>query len=423
MSSATLSSVFTPARFGDEPVLLLDGGMGTTLQAPPFELALDSALWSSELLATEEGRAQLKKLHSTFIEAGADVVETCTYQSSLPLFLPSTSSSFTEKDLSTSLHTMVSALPVASSCCAPSSASSTSPAAALSLGPFGASLQPGQEYGGLYPAPFSPSDAPETPSKSTCPDAALAAVPLPLDAVAAPGLAPHEQHLAAWHLQRLQHFAQSDAFDSGIKLYAFETVPVLGEATAIRRAVAVFNAERAAAGMESKPFYISFVFPRVKQDTAEETVRFPDPTPAAASLSSLAAQAEAVVSAALSPADGLALPAGLGFNCTSPLHAKAVVEALTAAVQRQQQSSAEKPWLVLYPDGGATYDVVSRSWHHPAGLTDDKWAVLVADAVRAGREAGAWGGVMAGGCCKAGPSAIKALKEEVGRRGWLNGRK
>lgn len=61
---------------------LADGGMGTTLQAPPFELGLDSALWSSELLATEPGRAQLDKLHRTWVEAGADVVETCTYVAS-----------------------------------------------------------------------------------------------------------------------------------------------------------------------------------------------------------------------------------------------------------------------------------------------------------------------------------------------------
>lgn len=52
--------------------------MGTTLQAPPFNLALDSALWSSELLATQHGRDQLAQLHDTWIQAGADLVQTCT---------------------------------------------------------------------------------------------------------------------------------------------------------------------------------------------------------------------------------------------------------------------------------------------------------------------------------------------------------
>lgn len=52
--------------------------MGTTLQAPPFSLALDSALWSSELLASDDGRQQLRTLHDTWIDAGSDIVQTCT---------------------------------------------------------------------------------------------------------------------------------------------------------------------------------------------------------------------------------------------------------------------------------------------------------------------------------------------------------
>jgi len=61
--------------------------MGTTLQAPPFELALDSALWSSELLGDEAGRKTLDRLHRTWIDAGADIVETCTCVQSLSLGL------------------------------------------------------------------------------------------------------------------------------------------------------------------------------------------------------------------------------------------------------------------------------------------------------------------------------------------------
>ena len=72
------------------------------------------------------------------------------------------------------------------------------------------------------------------------------------------------------------------------------------------------------------------------------------------------------------------------------------------------------------------YDVVSRSWHHPTGLTDSSWARLVADAVKdavpnpasASPSPSPWAGVVVGGCCKAGPSAIKALRQEVEQRGW-----
>ncbi|GAA5835743.1 hypothetical protein JCM11251_007415 [Rhodosporidiobolus azoricus] len=424
---ATFSTVFPADRYGVDPVVLLDGGMGTTLQAPPFELALDSALWSSELLGTDEGKAQLTKLHHAWIEAGADVVETCTYQSSLPLFLNPPSTSYTDDQVSTSLDTMTAALPVAVASCSHSSAANKqSPVSALSLGPYGSSLQPGQEYGGLYPSPFGPADASyTTPSKAACLSSALEAAPLPLDLVRLPGQAHHEAHLAAWHLRRLLDFSTSPAFDSPyLPLIAFETVPVLAEARAIRRAMAAFNAHPSRQGKQPKAWYISFVFPRVNSDSKEERVRFPDPAPEVASLPSLAAQADAIVAASFgdldsSAGEAYALPGGIGFNCTSPLHAKSVVEALSSALASASLSKqGQKPWLLLYPDGGATYDVHTRSWHTPEGLTDEKWAVLVADAAQLGREKRVWGGVAVGGCCKAGPTAIAALGREVRGRGW-----
>ncbi|BGP30915.1 AdoMet-homocysteine methyltransferase [Rhodotorula toruloides] len=394
--------------------------MGTTLQAPPFELGLDSALWASELLATKDGRAQLERLHQTWLEAGADIVETCTYQSSLPLFLPASPS---PADQSTALSTMNAALPLAVSCCSShASSSSRQPTTALSLGPYGSALQPGQEYSGAYPPPFGLTKTAAKDAKPACSQVALDLVPLPLDEVRA-GLAStasdEELHLAAWHLQRLQHFSQSPAFDDGIPLLAFETVPSLTEILAIRRAMHVFSTSSSRSNSPKKTFYISLVFPRVNEGTSAETVRFPDPS--LAHLPSLSDQAPLLVQAALEPREGYATPAGLGFNCTSPLHASFVVEALSSAIASASISQAQtKPWLVLYPDGGAIYDVQTRTWHHPAGLTDDAWASLVADAVEVGRDAGegrVWGGVVVGGCCKAGPGAIKALKKEVVRRG------
>ncbi|GAA6008612.1 hypothetical protein JCM10207_007179 [Rhodosporidiobolus poonsookiae] len=424
--------------------------MGTTLQAPPFSLALDSALWSSELLGTEQGRAQLTKLHETWLEAGADIVETCTYQSSLPLFLPHTppvDAGYTPSALAVCRHTMLAALPLACRACA-SSLSPRKPVAALSLGPYGASLQPGQEYGGLYPPPFGPSLASPSPSKPASPAHTLAAHPLDkaLAAIRAAAEGEGEEvdgpeaHLAAWHLQRLWDFSASPAW-SELGLLAFETVPVLAEARAIRRAMAVFRTASPpsfssflpTAPASDKPFLISFVFPRINESTPAESVRFPDPAPGVASLPSLAAQARLVIAAALAPSPGLAVPAAVGVNCTSPLHLAEVVRALTeAAGELQAEAGAGmaegqgQPWLVLYPDGGAVYDVHSRTWTHPAGLTDERWAKLVADAAapvvpgaaKEGEGEGVWGGVVLGGCCKAGPSAIRALSEEVRRRGW-----
>lgn len=81
-----------------------------------------------------------------------------SYQSSLPLFLPA-QKTYTQSDLSLALSIMTAALPVITS----STLASTSrgpPRAVLSLGPFGAQVQPGQEYAGLYPAPLRGSPYP-----------------------------------------------------------------------------------------------------------------------------------------------------------------------------------------------------------------------------------------------------------------------
>ncbi|GAA5858400.1 hypothetical protein JCM1840_001185 [Sporobolomyces johnsonii] len=450
----SLSSLFPVHSYGQTPVVILDGGMGTSLQAPPFSLSLDSDLWSSELLATPQGRESLERLHHAWItESGAQVVESCTYQSSLPLFLPR-EGPYTPSQTSSALSVMTSALPLLTSLTrSPSDPSSDErPIAALSLGPFGAALQPGQEYSGLYPPPFGPASPPAKPSPSRLAagePAIAAAGPLPLELfapkTASDAAANDEAHLAAWHLQRLEHFATAPAF-SALGVLAFETIPNLSEARAIRRAVAAF---RARGGPERQmPFFISFVFPLVAagpagegkgegQGQGQEEVKLPDQT---LSHLSLAEQAPLIVSSAFGSlvhdddddddeaGAAAARPDGIGFNCTSPLRAAEVVETLSSALasfsfSRPQSSGSSKPWLVLYPDGGAVYDVHTRSWSHPLGLSDSGWAKVVADAAGVARERDAvWGGVIAGGCCKAGFGAIRALRDECEARGWTRRR-
>lgn len=356
----------------------------------------------------------------------------CRYQSTLPLFLPPSDSPASSGTLDTARETMRAALPVANSS-ASSASSSASPSSAerrarvaLSLGPYGSSLQPGQEYTGAYPPPFGPASTAAPGARPGCSSVALEACPLPLDLVGGEGQATTEaeRHLAAWHLQRLQHLAA----DAGqVDVVAFETVPSLTEVRAIRRAMHAFTAS-STSWKKPLPFYISFVFPRTSDQDA--AVRFPDP--ALAHLATLAEQAPVLVRAALDTASieqGYARPGGIGFNCTSPLHARRVVDLLSREVvalresERADEDASSRPSLLGYPDGGAVYDVVSRSWHHPTGLTDASWATLVADAVAEAVPTGkgqedTWAGVVVGGCCKAGPGAIKALRQEVERRGW-----
>ncbi|GAA6010453.1 hypothetical protein JCM11491_006945 [Sporobolomyces phaffii] len=416
-----MATLFSPAKDGGVPTLVLDGGMGTTLQSYPVAQALDSNLWSSELLKTANGRDTLRHLHSQWIDAGADVVQTCTYQSSLPLFLPETGP-YPSNLLDDALVLMNSALPLLTSL--PPNESQQRPLAALSLGPFGASLQPGQEYAGLYPPPFGPTPS-ISPSRISSGQAALDAVPLPLEPfVASTATATPEDHLAAWHLLRLRHFSASPEF-AKLAVLCFETVPNLSEARAIRRAVTAFRR----AGGAAVPFFLSYVFPLVDTDTASERVRLPDVE--YQHCHSLGEQAPAVIEATFgrlaTTRDGqkeATVADGIGFNCTSPLHSRDVTRVLTDAystfVATRPASPATRPFFVLYPDGGAVYDVKTRTWSHPLGLTDEKWADLVVDAMDVARSGGAkvWGGVIGGGCCKAGVGAIAALRRAVEARGW-----
>jgi homocysteine S-methyltransferase len=173
------------------------------------------------------------------------------------------------------------------------------------------------------------------------------------------------------------------------------------------------------------PFYISYVFPLVGTDTDSERVKLPDQE--FSKYETLEEQAPLVIEATFGDKDGeeLLQADGIGFNCTSPLHSKQVTKILTSAYDSFVSSSSnpsskstQRPFFVLYPDGGAVYDVKTRTWSHPLGLTDEKWANLVVDAMQVAREGDVWSGVIGGGCCKAGVGAIAALRKEVEKRGW-----
>lgn len=334
---------------------------------------------------------------------------------------------------------MNSALPLVTSTFVPSTAftSRTSTLSALSLGPFGAVLSPGQEYGGLYPAPFGTHP---TPSSISYTPTAANAVPSPQQTDIPATADAAEDALVAFHLSRLHHLSLSPAF-SRLSLLAFETIPVVREARAIRRAVALVR--DAQPDQPRKPFYLAFVFPVDPDGRA----RCPD-----ADLQDLPtgsdSLSDAIVDAAFGARAGEATPDGIGINCTNPLRILPVIDQLANALSRAP-AGPSPPWLVLCtspfpargtplirsrvaflytdPDGGAVYDVVSRTWSNPDGLNDAEWGSTVADGVEAAlarrRADGSptFAGVLAGGCCKAGPGAISALRSECSRRKLLSG--
>jgi homocysteine S-methyltransferase len=133
-------------------VLLLDGGLATTLEAVGHSLQDD--LWSARLLL--EDPQAIRQVHEVFLHAGADCILTASYQASL--------AGFRKRGLSEAAAAEVlrisvrlgqqarSAVLQARQASARSAALWPGPAplVAASVGPYGAALADGSEYHGDY---------------------------------------------------------------------------------------------------------------------------------------------------------------------------------------------------------------------------------------------------------------------------------
>jgi homocysteine S-methyltransferase len=110
---------------------VLDGGLATSLEAAGHDLS--GALWSARLLADDP--SAVVAAHRAFVEAGADVVSTASYQASFAGFGPDDA----VRLLRRSVELARSAVPSDRRCWV-----------AASVGPYGAALADGSEYRGRY---------------------------------------------------------------------------------------------------------------------------------------------------------------------------------------------------------------------------------------------------------------------------------
>lgn len=126
--------------------VMLDGGISTELERHGANL--DDPLWTSRVLLDAPGR--VRAMHRAFLEAGADVIATCSYQASIAGFRRA------DLDEATARRTMRGAVELAVEernrfWSMPSSrAGRLRPLVAVSLGPYGACLHDGSEYHGEY---------------------------------------------------------------------------------------------------------------------------------------------------------------------------------------------------------------------------------------------------------------------------------
>ncbi|KAL9595930.1 MAG: hypothetical protein Q9219_006156 [cf. Caloplaca sp. 3 TL-2023] len=376
---------------GGTPILLLDGGLGTTLESPPYNAKFpsDTCLWSSHFLITSPDT--LGRVHRAFVEAGADFLLTGTYQASLQGFTatkkPSSPQScsnasqnagdVTSGEMSNSPRKdtysfaeastlMRTAVPLARK--AFSSAYSGFPHAskgkvALSLGAYGATMQPSTEYSGQYePASMRTADG-----------------------------------LSGWHEERLRVFRSDEATWHDVDYVSFETLPVMQEIHAVRRAMAKVNSNE-----PTKSWWISCVFPN-------DDLTLPD-----------GSTVQTVVEAMLAISDEKSQrPWGIGVNCTDIKKLDRLIlmyEAAAKGVLGSETPAEQWPWLVLYPDGaqGSVYNTETGQWETDPQMKAKgpqiPWHEELTEIIKKTAERGCWKGILVGGCCKTTPDSIRHLR-------------
>lgn len=332
----------------DKEILLLDGGLGTTLE-DQHNVKFDASkpLWSSHLLLTDPDL--LERVQHNFVKAGADILLTPTYQASYEGFANTTVNGEKVDYYEEICQYLDLAVDISRH------AFDNQPGlVALSLGAYGATISPSQEYGGMY--------------DDMC----------------------DETKLEHWHVARIAMFwASWDKVD----LVAFETLPRIEEVRAVRTAA---NINRNVA--VTKPYWVTCVFPN-------EDERSPD-----------GSSVKDIVKALFEERtwdDGIRLkaPWGVGINCTKVQKlSKLVREFETAA----NELGFELPRLVLAPNGskGQKYDSTTQRWvgdkEGDVSWTDSLWQMI-----QEVRQRQKWKGIVVGGCCKVVPEEIANLRKRI----------
>jgi homocysteine S-methyltransferase len=302
------------------PLILLDGGLGTTL-ADRYNCIFDHStpLWSSHLLLSGEGSATLRDAQGAFAEKGADVVLSATYQVSFEGCRASGVGD--ERDAGVCMRRGVEIARAAAE------QREGGGKVALSLGAYGATMVPGQEYSGAY-------------------DAEHCSV----------------EQLREWHFRRLEAFMPGGEDEvekkergvcwESVDYVAFETLPRVDEVLAVRQVME--KGYGIVRGEKVVEFWIACVFP------GEGNV-LPD-----------GSTIKQVVGAMLGKGKG-ARPMGVGINCTRV----GKVEGLVVEFEREireliKREGGEWPSLVVYPDGtrGEVYDTTTKEWVKKGGAKE-----------------------------------------------------
>lgn len=344
------------------PILILDGGLGTSLEQK-YNCKFDKStpLWSSDLLVSDPDT--LRRCQADFGRVPVDILLTATYQVSLEGFAGTRGPDGRGIGPAQIPRYLEEAVRIGEAAAARDVHHGDGGRIALSIGPYGACMVPSQEYSGAYDADHSTAEA-----------------------------------LYAWHGERMRLFASSVAdVQDRLAYVALETIPRVDEITAMRRALAGVPA------LSSLPFWMSCLFPG-------DGGQLPDGT-----------SVEAALAAMLDPSVEGPACWGVGINCTKVHKLDGLLRRYEGAVGEMVKRGVVKAWpaLVLYPDGtnGEVYNTETQLWELPKGEEGSPerapWAKQLAEMVRGTQERGQWSQIVVGGCCMAGSEDIATLRREL----------
>jgi homocysteine S-methyltransferase len=285
---------------------------------------------------------------------------------------------------------------------------------ALSLAAYGASLPLPHEFDGFYPPPYGPQAY--THHSTDDPTALPNRNAFRVDERKQEAQA--EAALTAFHLERLREYAADATTWRSIDALAFETVPLAREVRAIRRAVAALE-DDGLAPEERKPWWVCAVYTGGEFPEQQQGQQGGDGDGRLGARDVLAAYfGERDVHTAPSEVGArYAVPDAFGINCTAVAHVARAVSAVSDALEETGATAyvgGGKPWLVLKPNGGQTYDMDTCKWGWYGGETPtlgEQWAGQLGDIVRTVTNKGVWDGILVGGCCKTGGDELRALAE------------
>lgn len=337
-------------------ILLLDGGLGTSLEdSYSITFTPSTPLWSSHLLLTPQGQNTLLACQRDFASIPVDVLLTPTYQVSIEGFANSKTEEFPDGVPRDKIGGFLRDAVRIAECARTVQGTRL----ALSLGPYGACMVPGQEYSGRYDEEHDGEEA-----------------------------------LFRWNLERLMLFVREELMNR-VGYVAFETIPRADEVRAVRRAVK-------AAGIKT-PFWVSCVFP------VEETMNLPD-----------GSAVDEVLHAMLGRSVDGAVPWGVGINCTKIHKLPALVREFGECTAQMIESGEipSPPALVIYPDGtnGEVYNTTTQKWERREDVDTKNrrpWEVQLAQLVRDAQDKGPFSSFLVGGCCKASCNDIERLRLQL----------